>query len=194
MLRTAIAIIIGLLLAGCGGNESENQQAERGRRISPPNSTPVKRVDEGPARTAIEGVSITPYFDEAGEVEELAVAPGEMFTIYVIGVNKHEPTTAAQYRLVLPDGIRVLGEEQMPERRLTLGEWGSNFMIAYNCKESEEPFWICRYTCVAEEEFAGGRVETAIGVPAEAPAFIGFSTCEHREMAASRGSAQLKRK
>lgn len=193
MQRFALFVLICVLFVGCG--EKQNQETPtRGRRVSPPNATPIPRLSEGPSVSPIEGVTIEPAFDEAGEVSELAVAPGEMFAIYVVGFNRHEPTTAAQYRMVLPEGVRVLGEEHMARKRVTLGKWDGNFMIAYNCIDAEKPFWISRYNCLAEESFSGGTVETAIGVPREGKAFLGFSTCEHREMAASGGTAQLKRK
>jgi len=187
MRRFSVLIVGSFLLlgAGCGGGGEPAQTAGGGHEA--PAGDAVK-VPDTPAREAIpealpvaaetEGVAIYPSFAIDSTVTDLAVAPNTPFEIYV-HVTYPEPwhMMSLQYRLALPAGVRILGEQKFEARALTMGDVQQGFSMAFGCRDPGT-FYIMKYICVAEESFSGGTIETTAGVMPNGETLIGFASCE----------------
>jgi hypothetical protein len=202
---SALLLAVGLLVVGCGGGEGSDESAQSGsQRIPEPppaaESTPPPEEAGRPMippemPEAVEGVVIEPYFDAEGKVANMAVAPGELFDVYVCAHHPGYDMATAQWRLEVPDGVQVLGEKKMFTESLSLGTHETLYIITYPCRSGEEPFAIVKYSCMATKDFAGGEFYTvgATRSPGEQPQFLGFVTCGDRpeQVPASGGAAVL---
>jgi hypothetical protein len=190
MLRLLIvfvaAVSLVVSLAGCGGGEGDATEEHtahtpdaatdvQGRPMIPPASE-----DAGP----VEGVYTNLYFDEAGTITELAVAPGETFDLYLFAeYPKPYIVASAEYRLVLPQGVTIFGHEMFRDRCLTMGTYKKDFAITFEC-DTPTPgkFYIMKYACRAESDFQGGEIRAAEGVNDKGKGFLGFIACEEPQL------------
>jgi hypothetical protein len=152
---------------------------------------------EGPE--AVEGLKIEPYFDREGTRTELAVAPGELFEVYVCATHPKYLMTTAQWRLEVPDGINVAGEAKMFPESLMIGNYNEVFVITYPCQAADSLYAILKYACVATEAFSGGEFKTVKTRPRNPGAdwpFIGFVNCgeDQEQIPAYGGTATVTRK
>lgn len=160
--------------------------------VSRPGSEAVPPPTQPPA---VEGVFVNVYFDEAGTKSEIALQPGEHFSINVFA-ETIEPyrVNGTCFRLQVPPGVRVLGTAESPERRLTFGSWDFCYMITYECKPPGRHLAVA-YLCMIEPGCRGGKVEVLPGFMAEERSFLGFSTCDDfKELWATGGNATITMK
>jgi len=142
---------------------------------------------------ALENVFIRPYFDEAGATQ-LAIAPGEMFQVHVFAETVDPcSTNAAQFRLDIPAGVRVIGMTETDQKTVSAGNRESNYMIAFACQMPGK-FRIVSFECMAEPDFRGGEFTVAPGLPGGDETYLGFSTCSFSHAPAHGGSITARRK
>ena len=190
MKRFLLAIFVVGLLAACGqsadqqddtasqdtgqSDAGQSQAQAPGAGTSPPKE--MISMDEG--LTAFEQAAeakIRPYFDENATQTEITVAPGDYFDIYVFGeFSTLYPMSAAEYKLVLPENISVMGTAESDSVIITMGKWDTDFMVAFHCAEGPKT-WFVKYQCKAHETFTGGEVRTQKGEHLD---FIGFTMCD----------------
>jgi hypothetical protein len=205
MYRTLIFLLVtGLVtaVAGCSGEGNSNQQNAAGNTETAASHT-VENTPEQPSRSMIpqpldvvEGVELNVYFDQAGTVTEKAVGDGDVFSCFIIAEYK-DPfhINAAQYRLEVPDGIKVVGETKHNDRVLTIGSWDTDFSIAFQC-EPPGKMYLMKYNCVAEPGFTGGKIRVTQGINPAGQPFLGFVSCKPQteKLPAKGGSANLAKK
>jgi uncharacterized protein YceK len=153
-------------------------------------AVPMSDVPETP----IDGLSLAPFFDEAGTKTEIAVAPGEQFKVFVMAHTVEPyPTGSAQLRLQLPPGINVVYTIETDHKLSSIGKYDFNYMIAYDCTPPGR-FVVVSYVMQADKDFKGGKVEVLPGFLSDNATFLGFATCEFMEVRASGGIATIKLK
>jgi hypothetical protein len=144
--------------------------------------------------TPIDGLSLDPYFDEAGTKTEIAIAPGEQFKLYIMAHTVEPyPTGSAQLRVQLPPGINVLYTVETDHKLSSLGKYDFNYMVAYDCTPPGR-FVVVSYVMQADKDFKGGKVEVLPGFLSDNATFLGFATCEFMEVRAKGGTATIKLK
>jgi hypothetical protein len=193
-------------VAGCGGEkkgetsaaaEQATESKSAAGQLPPADVTakPGAEIATEAVTTALEGLFIKPYFDDAGTVAERSVAVGESFTIGVWAETAAPyRTNAAQFSMQLPLGVRVTSMIELEAKSISMGSYAESYQVAYDCQPSGR-FWLVRYVCVADPEFQGGEVKVSDGISHQGNPYIGFSTCEDFSLAPSEGgSAVLKRK
>lgn len=199
-----IGAVLLLGLVGCG--DKEQAPAEQAGNSAPPTVSgqlPPADVTSKPGDAMIsdsgqafpvEGLYLNPYFDDAGTRTELAVKPGEPFRVHIFGETV-EPysTNAIQYRIVLPEGIDVMGTNEFEHKSVSTGDPRVNYMLAYDCQPAGR-LRLVTYICNATPEFKGGEIQVQEGLPATGINFIGFVSCEFVELRATGGSATLTRR
>jgi len=193
------------LVAGCGGGGEQAETSAEGHEVS--HAGDAAEMPAGEAREAIpealpvptetEGVFIYPSFAADSAVTSLAVSPGASFDLYVL-VKYPEPwhMMAAQYRLALPTGVRITGEQKFDARALTMGSPEQGVSMGFGCRDPGR-FHIMKYMCIADENLADGKIETAAGVMASGETLLGFANCEVDQptvVHAHGGSVTLSRK
>lgn len=192
MLRVLLVLLTIVSFAACGGkNETETtqtqSQASQGRSIIPDKvDTPVTATN----------VFLRPYFDENGTVSELAVAPGETFTVFVVAeYEKPYSMSAAEFSLAVPAGVSVKEIANFMEKALTMGEYKTDYVMAFGCQPPRK-FYLVKFVCSAEAEFAGGSIKTAPGINVRDESYLGFVSCEPQieKVPATGGTATLTRK
>ncbi len=203
MLRVLTAVMLAFVLVGCSG-EGGDDHAGHSHDESDTGARTMTEAPEGESRSAITanlpeadvtvGMTMTPFFDQEGSAGSKAVAPGETFDIHVwVSQTPGIATNAAQMRLVIPTGIRVLGVEKIGQQ-LTMGDIQENYQIAYPCNENER-FGLFKVAAIVEESFQGGEIEIGRGILPNGESFLGFVDCRKREMlAGSGGKATLTRR
>ena len=208
MLRFFVGLAVVACLAAClvlpiSGCSSDNNDTAAGddsktqstaKAIDSESRSMIPPKEETPE--AIAGVLIKPYFDAAGSVTELAVAAGQSFDLYVFA--EYPPpyvVSAAEFRLELPVGVRVVEEKKFNDNALTMGNHKSDFVMAFKCV-TDNRFHLMKYTCAAESAFKGGKIEVAPGVNSVGVSFLGFATCEpdNKKINAQGGSVTLMSK
>lgn len=196
-------VVLLLGVAGCGGEKAPAGQAADS---SPPSvssqlppadvtAQPGDAMIEAPAQAyPVEGLYLNPYVDDAGTKTELAVKPGEPFSLHIFG-ETIEPysTNAIQYRIALPDGIDILGSKEFEHKSVSAGDPTVNYMQAYTCQPPGR-FRLMTYICNATPEFKGGEVRVLDGLPPSGLNFVGFVSCEFVELRATGGSVTLTRR
>lgn len=201
-MRATLVVLaaLGLLFSGCAKKEggTEEQSAPGSARQMMPDTTAGTSVEVIPPtdvpETPIEGISLNPYFDEAGTSSEIAVTPGEQFKLYIMAQTVEPyPTNSAQLRLQMPPGINVLYTVETPKKLSSLGQHDFNYMVAYDCTPPGR-FVVVSYVCQAAADFQGGEVSVLPGFLADNASFLGFATCEFIEIRASGGTATVKKK
>ncbi len=201
---TAVMMLC-LVVAGCGGDATETTDSD-GKTAIPPKGAEVANLGDRPGRPAIpepiergnavEGLTISPFFDAEGTVLEKSVGVGEIFSLYICATHPNYTSASAQWRLEVPKGIEVLGETKVFDRSLSLGTYDTMFIVTYPCQTSGETVSIMKYNCIATKEFAGGEFTTVkasstIGHDPEPP-FIGFVSCgDHPEQVPSSGGTAI---
>jgi hypothetical protein len=136
---------------------------------------------------------LRPYFDENASVTEKALAPGDRFDLYVFAeYDKNYPMSAAEFRVVLPEGVSILSSTNCDSTILQFGNPEGDFMIAFHCSYGPK-MWLVKYECSADESFAGGAVKTDEGM---AMHYLGFTLCDVSKtlIRAEPGEAVLRRK
>lgn len=158
--------------------------------VSSSEAVPMSDVPETP----VEGVSLDPFFDEAGTKTDIAVAPGEQFKLYIMATTV-EPyqTNGAQLRLQLPPGINVLYTIETDHKLSSLGRYDFNYMIAYDCAPPGR-FVVVSYVLQADKDFKGGKVDVLPGFLSDNATFLGFTDCAFVQVRASGGTATIKLK
>jgi len=150
-------------------------------------------VEDEP-QTPVDGLSLDPFFDEAGTKTEVSVAKGEQFKLYIMAHTVEPyPTGSAQLRLQLPPGINVLYTVETPHKLSSLGHYDYSYMVAYDCTPPGR-FVVVSYVLQADQDFKGGQVQVLPGFLSDNSTFLGFATCEFIEVRASGGTATIKLK
>ncbi len=190
MFRMFVVVIAVLSVIGCGGKQQESAGDTSSGQSESRSMIPEKV--ERPSE--IVGVSLVPRFDEAGNMSELAVAPGGKVEFFVIA-DVPEPfhTSASQFSIELPAGVSVVGTVNFHDRVLTMGDYLSDYAMAYQCAPPGK-FYLVKFRCETDATFAGGMIRTREGVTGEAKPYIGFVTCEEERLPAAGGIATLKLK
>lgn len=206
--RLTVFLLLAGMIAGCGGDGSSGDQQASREAIPEKSADPAPAVEETEGRPmippegpeAVEGVYIAPYFDAEGTATELAVAPGELFSVYICTVHPGYDMKTAQWKMRVPDGITVLGESKTFPQALSVGTYSEIYMITYPCQTGGNTVSLLKYNCIATEEFQGGEFETvkagtALGHSKEPP-FLGFVTCgdQMQQVPAYGGTATVTRK
>lgn len=194
-----------LLAAGCGGGGEQGDTSAAGHEVSHAGEAtdlPAEEAHEAipealPVPTVTEGVSIVPSFSADSAVTSLTVSPDTPFDLFVIA-EYPEPwhMMSMQYRLALPSGVRITGEQRFDARALTMGEPLQGVSMAFGCRDPGR-YYVMKYICVADASFTGGTIETAAGVMASGETLLGFASCEVERPSvvfASSGSVELNRK
>ena len=198
-----ILTVVGLGLCGCSKKEAAHQetagktQTEAQGMMPKVDSTtssseavPMNDVPETP----VDGLSLDPFFDEAGTKNEIAVKAGEQFKLYIMAHTVEPyPTGSAQLRLQLPPGVNVLYTIETDHKLSSLGKYDFNYMVAYDCTPPGR-FVVVSYVLQADKDFKGGKVEVLPGFLSDNATFLGFATCEFIEVRASGGTATIKLK
>jgi len=195
-----------LLVSGCAKKESgtEEQSTAQGESKEPDQMMPGKDVTSSPGtevipptdvpEAPIDGLSLNPFFDEAGTKTEISVARGAQFKLYVMAQTVEPyPTNSAQLRLQMPPGIKVLYTIETEKKLSSLGHYDYSYMVAYDCTPPGR-FVVVSYVCQAEADFQGGEIHVEPGFLADNATFLGFATCEFVEVRASGGTATVKLK
>jgi hypothetical protein len=199
-----VLVAVGLGVCGCSKKEAAHQETTNGSAgttaqgmmpkvdstTSSSEAVPMNDVPETP----VDGLSLDPYFDEAGSKTEIAVKPGEQFKLFIMAHTiEPYPTGSAQLRLQLPPGINVLYTVETDHKLSSLGRYDFNYMIAYDCTPPGR-FVVVSYVLQADKDFKGGKVEVLPGFLSDNATFLGFATCEFIEVRASGGTATIKLK
>jgi hypothetical protein len=189
-----LVMVIGLV-ASCGksdeGAETAENTATTGEEM--PESRPGI-PDKGTSgyETAAAAV-IRPSFDMEGKETSKEVTPGEMFDLYILAeYNDAFSMTGAEYKLIVPEGVTVLGTTYMDSINVTLGKYETDLLMAFHCLPGPRN-WITKYICEVEDSFAGGKFET---LPGDNLGFMGFVMCDDlkTEIRAAGGAVELGRK
>jgi uncharacterized protein YceK len=195
---------VGLGVCGCSKKEAAHQETTSGsagteaqgmmpKVDSTTSSTEAIPMNDVP-ETPVDGLSLDPYFDEAGNKTEIAVAPGEQFKLFIMAHTiEPYPTGSAQLRLQLPPGVNVLYTIETDHKLSSLGRYDFNYMVAYDCTPPGR-FVVVSYVLQADKDFKGGKVEVLPGFLSDNATFLGFATCEFIEVRASGGTATIKLK
>lgn len=209
-MRASFFVLLSLLVFGvwgCGDQSGEKAAETGGQESSesPPASAQLPPSDvtassgdqlavEPVESMPLEGLFIKAYFDVDGAVTEMSVKAGEKFS-FGVWAETAPPytTTAAQYSLDLPPGVRVLSVNEFAATKGSIGSYQGNFQIAYECQPSGR-FRMVEYFCVADPEFQGGEVKVVPGFDSNGAPYLGYSTCDFQHGPAAGGSATLKLK
>jgi hypothetical protein len=190
-MKRIIFISIALWFAvSCGGrDEGPAQQATKSslekksvQMIPDEEFTQFERLAQG---------YIRPYFDANATQTEKTVKAGENFELYVVAeFNPLYPMSAAEYCLVLPEGVTVMSSANTDSTILTLGKHDQDFMIAFKCSLGPK-LWLVRYHCVASAGTAGGTVTIERG---RIQNYLGFTMCDEQQtmIKAKPGQVTLK--
>lgn len=209
-MRSLLVILtlgVGLVLFGCSkkqegadqgaaGDTTSTAQTEQGMMPDVPANTqgtetiPMSDVPETP----VAGLSLNPYFDEAGTSTELSVARGEQFKLYIMGttVDPYE-VNSAQLRMQLPPGLTVLYTVEHARKTSSLGQHDFNYMVVFDCTPPGR-FVVVSYVIQVSDDFSGGEIQVLPGFLSDNATFLGFATCEFEEIRAAGGTATVKLK
>jgi hypothetical protein len=194
--------ILLIAAVGCGGKDAPDEQAAGGQDAPasahsqlPPADVTSKPGDpmigDDTQQYPVEGLFLSPYFDEEGTKTDLAVAPNSQFRVYIFAETTDPySTNAIQYRVDFPDGVQVLGTDEFEHKSVSMGGYGENYMLAYDCQPAGR-FRVVTYLCSAGPGFKGGEIRMQDGLPASGIAFLGFVSCEFVELRATGGVATL---
>jgi hypothetical protein len=200
-----VVLVAAVGLGVCGCSKKEPAQQESASKPQTEAQGMMPKVDSTTAsseavpmndvpETPVDGLSLDPFFDEAGSKTEIAVKAGEQFKLYIMAHTVEPyPTGSAQLRLQLPPGVNVLYTIETDHKLSSLGKYDFNYMIAYDCTPPGR-FVVVSYVLVADKDFKGGKVEVLPGFLSDNATFLGFATCEFIEVRASGGTATIKLK
>lgn len=200
----ATMVLLAGTLAGCkGGGGDEAAGDETAQSATPSPATEVQSRSAIPPKVEkpewVEGVFANVYFDEEGTATELAVEPGQEFTIYLFAEYPAPyKIGAAEFRLELPVGVGVVGTKFFRDKVLRMGNHSTDLVITFQCETpSPGKFYLVEFHCRAGDDFAGGKVEVAAGINTQGEAYLGFVACEEpelRRLPARGGVATLTKK
>ncbi len=178
------------LVVSCGGKEEEPKQTgtQTARRGEPVQAIPETELTEF---EKLANPFLRPYFDGAGTQTEKTVKPGETFDLYVVAeYGKNFAMCAAEYRLVLPEGMIVSSSANCDSTILTMGRHDEDFSTTFNCTSGPK-MWLVRYLCTTDPSFRGGEIRTEQGARMN---FLGFTLCdgEFTMVNARAGKATIK--
>lgn len=173
MKKLFVLLLAFWALSSCdrGGDETARTESTPAQRPEP-----VAAVAEGEFSEfdKLANGFIRPYFDVEGTQTEKTVKAGENFDLYIVAeYNKDFAMCAAEYRLVVPDGMRVLSSANTDSTILTLGDL-EDFSTTFRCTAGPK-MWLVRYTCTSDPTFRGGEIRTEKGANMH---FLGFSLCD----------------
>jgi hypothetical protein len=158
----------------CGGKEEKPKEtsAQADPRDEAVQAIPQTEFSEF---DKLAGGYIRPYFDAACTVTEKTVKPGDPLEFYVAGEYSREfSMCAAEYRVVLPQGLTVLTSVNCDSTILTLGQHDQDLSITFHCTPGPK-MWLVRYNCATDPAFRGGEIRTEKGARMN---FLGFSVCD----------------
>jgi len=182
MSRIFALLAVLVLIVACD-NKGSNDAGESAQGTGTPGGIPLETPagepmipdEEFSEFEKLANAVIRPYFDEKGTVTELAVAPGEQFDLWVFAEFKTtHPMSAAEYKLIVPEGVTIVGSSNTENVRITMGKWHTDFSIAFSCMEGPK-HWLVKYICIAEDNFAGGPVRITKGHVQD---YLGFTMCD----------------
>jgi hypothetical protein len=195
IMKKIIVVSMALwLVVSCGGKKEEpKEQPKQTVAQAPQKGQPVQAIPEGELTEYDKLVNgyIRPYFDAAGTQTEKTVKPGEPFDVYLVAEYSADfAMCAAEYRLVVPEGMSVVSSANCDSTIVTLGHYSDDFSITFHCISGPKT-WLVRYACTTDPSFKGGEIQTEKGTKM---GFLGFSMCdgEFTLVAASPGKATLK--
>src|SRR5258705_210937 len=136
-----LVAVLGLGVCGCSKKEPA-QQASSNNNARTEAQGMMPKVDSTTAsseavpmndvpETPVDGLSLDPFFDEAGTKAEIAVAPGEQFKLFVMAHTVEPyPTGSAQLRIQLPPGINVVYTVESDHKLSSFGKYDFNYMVS----------------------------------------------------------------
>ena len=200
MVRLVIAVAALFFMFACsqdsgdsGSAEQPSEQQATEEASRPSQGRPAIDTEEFSEFEKIVDGRILPYFDEKGTVSSKELGPNEYFDLWVFAeFNKLYPINAGEYKLVLPEGVSILGSVQSDSTILSLGKWEEDFMISFKCMGGPSQ-WLVKYQCKTHEDYKGGTVQTIKGQNMN---FIGFTLCDasFTMVRARGGKAEMKLK
>jgi hypothetical protein len=173
MKRIFVLLLVVWLTASCSGKGDETAGEESAAKTS----KPVQMIpdEEFSEFEKLAKAYIKPYFDANGTQSEKTVKPGDIFELYIVSEFSEQYTmSAAEFKLVVPEGISVLASTNCDSTILNLGKYDVDFMIAFHCK-SGPGMWLVKYQCKVDDGFKGGVIETQKGINMN---FLGFTMCD----------------
>jgi hypothetical protein len=187
------------LLAGCEkgakeGSESAGTTDEVKTEVA--ESEPITQIPDTDELSEFEKLAkayIRPYFDEAGSVTEKTVSPGDYFDIWIVAeFSRDYPVNAAEFRLIMPEGVSLMGHTQNDSILVYMGKPEHDVMMAFHCSNGPK-MWMVKYNCKASEDFNGGTVQVAQGSDLN---YLGFTMCDadHTMIRATAGQAAIRRR
>lgn len=175
MKRIFILSVALWLVVSCGGNkkdETKETGTQADRREESVQAIPASELSEF---DKLADGYIRPYFDAACTQTEKTVKPGDGFEFYVAGEYSSEfSMCAAEYRVVLPEGVTLLTAVNCDSTILTLGKHDEDIAITFHCTPGPK-MWLVRYNCATDPAFRGGEIRTEKGTRMN---FLGFSVCD----------------
>lgn len=195
-------VVLGVF--GCAKKEAGTEKqastaTESGKATDMmPDTTNAEKSEAVPMsdvpQTPVPGLSLNPYFDEAGTKTDITVSKGEQFKLYIMAQTIDPYATgSAELRIQLPPGINVIYTVESEHKQSSLGRYDYNYMVTYDCTPPGR-FILVSYVCQADQDFKGGQVEVLPGFLSDNATFLGFATCEFIEVRSSGGTATIKLK
>jgi len=162
-------VILGLtavfaLVASCsgGGGEGEEQAGEEDTKSN------LAYVSEE--------YSFGVFFDKEGTTRTIELGPDQKeFKAYIITMFPEEiPIKAVQWKLELPDGVEITGDDYYSGRNLTLGNMLKGFSEGFPCVKGPS-LLLHTLTLKVTEPLEDAVISI---VPAHRDNFLGVVTCE----------------
>lgn len=182
MKKLALLGLALMVVVSCSTKEEEQADSEVADAVQSESAIALR----GEPKTMIPGEELSemerlaqaylkPYFDENASQTEKAVSPGDRFDLYVFAeYDKNYPMSAAEFRVVLPEGVSILSSTTCDSTILQFGNPEGDFMIAFHCSYGPK-MWLVRYECGVDEAFGGGTIKTDEGM---AMHYLGFTLCD----------------
>jgi hypothetical protein len=174
MKRIFVLSVALWLLVSCGEKKDEQKETAAQADLR---DKPVQAIPEGDFSEydRMANGYIRPYFDAECTQTEKAVKPGEEFAFYVGAEYSSEfSMCAAEYRVILPEGVTVLTSVNCDSTILSLGKQDEDFSITFHCTPGPK-MWLVKYNCATDQAFGGGEIRTDKGTRM---GFLGFSVCD----------------
>jgi len=183
-MRVFVALLLAFCLLGCSGENENGARTAQGSKPDKRPPQPAPKPPDSPPREMIaesdvipEGVTLKPFFDEAGTVTESTASAGDEVDVFVF-VETPEPivASACSFRLDVPDGLDLLRERKLAEGTLSIGNWDTNYSLVWKCGP-EGRYWVMHYVFTVVEGFAGGEIATVDGFQESAIMAMELATC-----------------
>ena len=197
MKKFLILCLALFVIGACSDKEeatTEGSDAGTQPAAGPPGEPkPMIPSDEFSELEQLANAHLKPYFDANATQTELAVAPGDRFDLYIVAeYDKNYPMSAAEFRVVLPQGVSILSSTNCDSTIIQFGNPVGDFMMAFRCSYGPK-MWLVKHECGVDESFAGGPIKTDEGM---AMHFLGFTLCDEGKtlIRAKPGEATLRLK